>query len=122
MIVLVALYLVGQFFARDDAFANTVTNALAIVAAVAFWMEFKSNEQINEAQLFDNYYLSGKPVSKLASNAGVHILEDLGNCYLATSGEHTGYIPKDMVSKTKINYNSGGGNSSGGGDWTPPAL
>lgn len=74
-----------------------------------------------QAQLFDNYYLSGEPVSKLASNAGVHILEDLGNCYLATSGEHTGYIPKDMISETKINYNSGGGNSSGG-DWTPPAL
>ncbi len=76
-----------------------------------------------QAQLFDNYYLSGEPVSKLASNANVHILEDLGHCYLATSGEHTGYIVKDMVSQTKINYNSGGSSSgNSGGDWTPPAL
>ena len=75
-----------------------------------------------QAQLFDNYYLSGEPVSKLSSNAKVHIIADLGNCYLATSGEHTGYIAKDMVSKTKINYNSGGSSGDSGGDWTPPAL
>lgn len=76
-----------------------------------------------QAQLFDNYYLSGEPISKLNSNASVHILEDLGDCYLATSGEHTGYIAKDMVSETFINYSSGGGNNNAsGGDWTPPAL
>lgn len=74
-----------------------------------------------QAQLFDNYYLNGEPVSKLAANVDVQILEDLCHCYLATSGEHTGYIAKDMVSETKINYNSGGGGDSGG-DWTPPAL
>lgn len=73
-----------------------------------------------QAELFDHYYLHGEPVSKLSSNARVEILEDLGHCYLATSGDHTGYIAKDMVSETKINYNSG--NSSSGGDWTPPAL
>lgn len=73
-----------------------------------------------QAQLFDNYYLYGEPVSKLASNAEVQILDDLGNCYLATSGSHTGYIAKEMVSETKINYSSGSENS--GGDWTPPAL
>lgn len=76
-----------------------------------------------QAQLFDNYYLNGEPVSKLSSNANIHIIADLGNCYLASNGEHTGYIAKDMVSETKINYNSGGsGSSSSGGDWTPPAL
>lgn len=75
-----------------------------------------------QAQMFDNYYLGGEAIAKLSSNAGVHILEDLGNCYLATSGEYTGYIAKDMVSETKINYNSGGGGGNSGGDWTPPAL
>lgn len=76
-----------------------------------------------QAQLFDNYYLNGEPVSKLASNANVHILEDLGHCYLAPSGEYTGYIAKDMVSQTRTNYNSGGSSGeSSGGDWTPPAL
>lgn len=75
-----------------------------------------------QAQLFDNYYLNGEPVSKLSSNAKIQILEDLGHCYLATSGEHTGYIAKDMVSETFINYSSGGNSGSSGGDWTPPAL
>ena len=72
----------------------------------------------SQAQLFDNHYLTGEPVGKLSANAGVQILEDLGHCYLATSGDHTGYIAKDMVSETKINYSSG----NTGGDWTPPAL
>ena len=75
-----------------------------------------------QAQMFDNYYLHGEPESKLASNAGVQILEDLGHCYLATSGQYTGYIAKDMVSEAKINYSSGGGSADSGGDWTPPAL
>ncbi len=77
-----------------------------------------------QAQLFDNYYLDGESVSQLASNADVQILEDLGHCYLAASGGKTGYIAKDMVSETKINYNSGGGGGStdSGGDWTPPVL
>ena len=71
-----------------------------------------------QAPLFDNHYLMGEPVSKLAANAKVQILEDLEHCYLATSGDQTGYIAKDMVSETKINYSSG----NSGGDWTPPAL
>ena len=51
MVLLVALYLSGQYIAQGNDFATIVTTILAIVAAVAFWMEFRSNERINEAQL-----------------------------------------------------------------------
>lgn len=51
MVLLVSLYLSGQYIARDEIFASAVSTALAIIAAVAFWMEFRSNERINEAQL-----------------------------------------------------------------------
>ena len=51
MILLVALYLSGQYIAQGNDYATIVTTILAIIAAVAFWMEFRSNERINEAQL-----------------------------------------------------------------------
>lgn len=51
MIVLVALFLIGQYYITDNAYIEIITTVLAIVAAVAFWMEFRSNERINEAQL-----------------------------------------------------------------------
>ena len=51
MVFLVALYLMGQHFFDAGFFTNIVATVLAIIAAVAFWMEFRSNERINEAQL-----------------------------------------------------------------------
>ena len=51
MVLLVALYLMGQNYWESDHYTNTIATVLAIVAAVAFWMEFRSNERINEAQL-----------------------------------------------------------------------
>lgn len=75
-----------------------------------------------QAPLYDNYYLTGEAVSKLTANASVHILADLGNCYLVTSAETTGYMAKDQVSDTYISYGGGGGGGNTGGDWTPPAL
>ena len=51
MLLLVLLYLTGQFLTRGNEFASIVSTVLAIIAAVAFWMEFRSNERINEAQL-----------------------------------------------------------------------
>lgn len=51
MVFLVALYLMGQHYWDANIFTNIVATVLAIVAAVAFWMEFRSNERVNEAQL-----------------------------------------------------------------------
>ena len=72
-----------------------------------------------QAKLFDDYYLNGDPVSKLTTNAEVQVLEDLGWCYLVSTGSTTGYMAKDTVSQTRITYSGGGG---GGESWTPPAL
>lgn len=72
-----------------------------------------------KAPLYDNYYLSGEPVAELPANGEIQVLEDLGNCFMVTCGEVTGYLAKENASESKINY-GGGGNS--GGEWTPPAL
>jgi len=68
MVVLVAIYLAGQFLIHDNLYANAVTTVLAIVAAVAFWMEFRSNERINEAQLImelNHQFISSEELSKV---------------------------------------------------------
>jgi hypothetical protein len=72
------------------------------------------------APVYDNYYLSGEPITKLSSNTEIQILLDLGNCYMVSYGDAVGYMAKDTVSDSYIHYSSGG--TSGGGEWTPPAL
>lgn len=74
-----------------------------------------------QAPLYDNYYLSGDPVIRLSANANIRILEDLGNCYLVSCGDLTGYLARENASESYINYGSGGSGDSGG-DWTPPAM
>ena len=51
MITLVLLYLIGQYYIGSDTYISVVTTVWTIVAGVSFWMEFRSNERINEAQL-----------------------------------------------------------------------
>lgn len=68
MVLLVALYLAGQYIAQDNEFASAVSTILAIIAAVAFWMEFRSNERINEAQLImelNHQFISSEQLSQV---------------------------------------------------------
>lgn len=67
--------------------------------------------------VFDNYYLLGEPVLNLYTNAQVHVLEELDNCYLVEVNGETGYMSKEMVSETKIYVDN-----TGSGEWTPPAM
>lgn len=84
--------------------------------------------------VYDNYHLLGDPIDKLYTNVQVHVVAELENCYVVEVNEVTGYMSKDVVSKTRISTgggssNSGGsggggssGSSGGGGEWSPPAL
>lgn len=81
----------------------------------------------NRAPLYGSYLLLGEPLKTLNQNTQIHILCDLGDSYLVTVDELTGYMAKDMVSETKVSagggYSGGGGGGGGGGqEWTPPAL
>lgn len=66
MVLLVALYLTGQYISQDNAFTSAVSTVLAIVAGVAFWMELRCTERINEAQLImelNNQFVSNPQFS-----------------------------------------------------------
>ena len=51
MIVFSSLFIVGRCYFTDSRYIEIITTVLAIIASVAFFMELKSNERINEAQL-----------------------------------------------------------------------
>lgn len=69
------------------------------------------------AVVYIDYSMSGESV-KLNTNGEIRVLWDLEDCYLVSSGDVMGYMPKDTVSNTPISYGGGGG---GGDEWTPPA-
>ena len=84
--------------------------------------------------VYDNFHLLGDPIDKLYTNVKVHVIAELDNCYVVEANEVTGYMSKDVVSKTRISTgggnsdsggSGGGGNSGGSGgsaEWSPPVL
>jgi len=48
--IIVCLYLIGQYFYDWEWLTETIATIIAIVAAVAFWVEYHENKILNEAQ------------------------------------------------------------------------
>lgn len=67
--------------------------------------------------VYDNFYLLGDPVSKLNVNTQIHVIAELEECYLVEVNGAAGYMSKDLVSKNRINTNTGGND-----EWSPPAM
>lgn len=68
IIVIVCLYLVGQCFWNWEWLTETVATVIAIVAAVAFWLEYHENKLLNEAQFImelNEQFLSDSNLSEV---------------------------------------------------------
>ena len=50
MVVIVCLYIWGQYYCNWDWLTETVATIIGIIAAVAFWLEYHENKLLNEAQ------------------------------------------------------------------------
>ena len=50
MVIIVCLYMCGQYFWNWEWLTETVATIIAIIAAVAFWLEYHENKLLNEAQ------------------------------------------------------------------------
>lgn len=48
--IIVCIYLLGQFFWHWEWLTETVATIIAIITAVAFWLEYHENKLLNEAQ------------------------------------------------------------------------
>ena len=66
IIVFVVIYILGQIFCKWEKFDETITTILSIIGAVAFWMEFKNNDFLNESQFImelNNQFISNSELT-----------------------------------------------------------
>ncbi len=78
MILLSAGYILGQIFIKCEKFDEVVNTVIVIVGAVAFWLEFKNNGYLNEAQFImelNNQFISNDDL--------IDIESQLEKCYCA---------------------------------------
>ena len=85
MVALSSLYIFLQEKFPSETIGGTVTVVLAIIAAVAFWLEFRSSERLNEAKFImdlNNQFISNPELTKVE-----YILEQYYKAYAATESE-----------------------------------
>ncbi len=78
MILLSVGYVLGQFLVDWDKYDETVNTVIVIIGAVAFWLEFKNNGYLNEAQFImelNNQFISNSDL--------IDIEKQLEKCYCA---------------------------------------
>lgn len=78
MILLSISYIVGHFMIDYDKFDEVVNTVIVIIGAVAFWLEFKNNSYLNEAQFImelNNQFISNDDL--------IDIESQLEKCYCA---------------------------------------
>lgn len=71
-------YILGQSFIKWEKFGEVVNTVIVIVGAVAFWLEFKNNGYLNEAQFImelNNQFISNDDL--------IDIESQLEKCYCA---------------------------------------
>lgn len=68
IVVLVCVYLLGQYFLHLEWLTEAFATIIAIIAAVAFWLEYHENKLLNEAQFImelNEQFLSNENLSQV---------------------------------------------------------
>lgn len=75
-------------------------------------------------QLYDNYLMKGKAVKQISGNTALTVLWTAGDVSVIRVGDTIGYASTDTLRTTRIpaQKKQEGGGSSGGSEWTPPAM
>lgn len=55
IMVVVIAYLITSFFLPLDSFSKRITTITALISAVAFWLQFKRAERLNESNYISNF-------------------------------------------------------------------
>lgn len=84
IIVAVIIYWIASFFLPLDSFTKRITTTTTLIAAVAFWLQFKRTERLNESNYImnlNNQFIANKEMSHVE-----HELELYYNQYEALRG------------------------------------
>lgn len=61
-------YICGQVFISWDKYSETINTVIVIIGAIAFWLEFKSNDYLNESQFImelNNQFISNPALTEV---------------------------------------------------------
>lgn len=86
IIVVVALFLVLSFFLDVDPLSKRITTTTTLIAAVAFWLQFKRTERLNESTYIMN--LNNQFINNGSMTQIEHVLELYYNQYEARYSKH----------------------------------
>jgi len=90
----VGIYWIASFFLPLDSFTKRITTSTTLIAAVAFWLQFKRTERLNESNYImnlNNQFIGNKDMSHVE-----HELELYYNQYEALLNE------KDVLSDKEV--------------------
>lgn len=79
ILVVVILYLIGTFFFDIEPLSKRISTVTTIIAAIAFWLQFKRTESLNESSYImnlNNQFVNNKDMTKIE-----HVLELYYNDY-----------------------------------------
>lgn len=79
ILVIVVLYLIGSFYYDIDSLSKRISTVTTIIAAVAFWLQFKRTEKLNESSYLmnlNNQFVNNKDMTMIE-----HVLELYYNEY-----------------------------------------
>lgn len=97
----------------DTGYGMVEKNLIRLEGETPF--EAWSGYSYHNAEVYDNYRLAGDPVKKLASNAKVEVLDDLGYCLLVHHDGVDGYMKPEQLAKSPRGGGSGSGSSKNNG-------
>lgn len=80
ILLVVAVYLITSFVCADDVLSKRITTVTALISAVAFWLQFKRTERLNESSFIMN--MNNQFISNPSMTFIEHELEQYYNQYL----------------------------------------
>lgn len=102
ILIVVTAYLICSNFVNVDVFSKRITTVTALISAVAFWLQFKRTERLNESSYImnlNNQFIGNKDMTRVE-----HELELYYNQYEAHFGNQK-QISEDEIATIHLGLN-----------------
>ena len=100
IIVVVLLFLIASFFLDVDPLSKRITTTTTLIAAVAFWLQFKRTERLNESTYIMN--LNNQFINNSSMTQIEHILELYYNQYENRYSNHNIKAGSEITQKIEL--------------------
>ncbi len=101
--IIVIAYTIASFFIPVDSFSKRITTVTALISAVAFWLQFKRTERLNESNYIkdlNNQFITNKDMTHIE-----HELELYFNQYQDNTSDEKPALTDEEISKLHLGLN-----------------